>query len=137
MSTKITVSVELDCSLDRAWEAMTNPKHVELWNFASPDWHCPKATNELKEGGKFSYTMAAKDGSFSFDFSGTFSKMESPTQLSYLLDDNRTVNITFEEKNGMTIVNEVFETENENPIELQRTGWQAILNNYKAHAETI
>jgi uncharacterized protein YndB with AHSA1/START domain len=137
MSTQntLTVSAEVHASLEKTWERWTTPEHITQWNFASDDWQCPNAINELKPGGKMSWRMEAKDGSMGFDFSGKYEKIELHQHISLLLDDGRSVKVDFTEKNGMTLVTETFETENQNPTEMQRAGWQAILDNFKKHAE--
>lgn len=135
MSNKITVSVVLNTSLEKAWDVFTNPEYITQWNAASDDWHCPKATNDLTVGGQFSYTMAAKDGSFSFDFYGEYTHVASQKHIKYVLGDEREVEITFKQtENGVEVV-EVFDPENQNPLEMQQMGWQAILNRYKSVAE--
>jgi uncharacterized protein YndB with AHSA1/START domain len=106
-----------------------------LWNFASDDWYCPAAKNDLREGGEFSFTMAAKDGSMQFDFIGTYTSVITLQHLSYLLGDGRTVQIDFKENDGIVVLTETFDPESENSLELQRLGWQAILNNFKVQVE--
>jgi uncharacterized protein YndB with AHSA1/START domain len=132
---KITVQTTINISLSEAWNCWTNPELITNWNFASDDWHCPKASNDLIEDGKFSYTMASKDGSMSFDFDGKFSLIDEPNRIHYLLDDNRKVEISFKQEDDHVILTEVFEAETENSLELQQAGWQAILDNFKKFAE--
>ncbi|MFC5283803.1 SRPBCC family protein [Pedobacter alpinus] len=133
----ITVETIVSNQLNKVWDAWTNPEHIIKWNFASNDWHCPKAENDLRKDGKFSYTMAAKDGSFSFDFWGTHTNIEESKLIETILGDGRKMKVTFTEENGGVKVIEDFEPENENPIDLQKTGWQAILNNFKKHVESL
>jgi uncharacterized protein YndB with AHSA1/START domain len=133
----ITVNILVNASLDNVWGSWTNPEHIMNWNFASDDWHAPAAINELVVGGKFVYTMAAKDGSFSFDFSGKFTELSPNKSISYLLDDGRKVDISFEPFDDQVMVIESFEAETENTEELQRLGWQAILNNFKKYTEQL
>jgi uncharacterized protein YndB with AHSA1/START domain len=133
----ITVNVLVNASLESVWDSWTNPKHIVNWNFASDDWHAPKASNDLQVGGMFVYTMAAKDESFSFDFSGKFTELTVEKSISYLLDDGRKVDISFEMFEGQVMVIESFEAETENTEELQRMGWQAILDNFKKYTESI
>ena len=135
-ATKITVQVNVHAPIEHAWKTFTDPDHVMQWNFASPDWHCPYAENDLRIGGKFLSRMAAKDGSFSFDFCGIYDEISLNETITYTLVDDRKVNITFEKTDGGTLVVEVFEAETENSIELQQGGWQAILDNYKAYTES-
>lgn len=105
------------------------------WAFASPDWHAPKAENDLRKGGKFSTTMAAKDGSFSFNFGGTYDNVQLHKLIEYTIEDGRKVKITFEKKGNDTVVTETFDAESENPVDMQRAGWQAILDNFKRYTE--
>jgi uncharacterized protein YndB with AHSA1/START domain len=132
--TMITVEATVDAPIEKAWEVFTTPKHVMAWNQASPDWHCPKAENDLRVGGRFSYTMAAKDGSFSFDFMGTYTEVVEHSYIAYTMGDGRTAELTFTEEGDRTLVVETFEPETENTHELQRGGWQAILDSYATYA---
>jgi len=134
-ATKITVETTINAPLEKVWEAWTKPEHVIHWNHASDDWHCPKAVNNLTQNGKFSYTMASKDGKISFDFEGIFSLIKEPETIHYLLGDGRTVEILFTETDGQVKVVETFEAEQINSVELQRAGWQSILNNFKLYVE--
>lgn len=134
-----SISVETIVKADpyKVWNCWTQAPHIMNWNFASEDWHCPKAVNDLRVGGKFSYTMAAKDGSMSFDFEGTYDEVQEPALISYTIADQRKVKISFEKTASGIRVVENFETENLNPVEMQRAGWQAILDNFKKYAETL
>jgi uncharacterized protein YndB with AHSA1/START domain len=132
----ITVSVSIQASLESVWKCYTQPDHITQWNFASEDWHCPKATIDFKEGGNFSWTMAAKDGSFSFDFEGTFLAIKSLQSIEYQIADGRKVQLTFREKDNEVLVEETFEPENQHGEDLQRDGWQAILDQFKKHVES-
>ena len=117
------------------WEMYTSPEHVVNWNAASEDWHTPKAENDLQVGGVFRYTMSAKDGSFSFDFLGTYNEVVTREKLDSTLGDGRSMLVTLREVDDGTRIDIEFEMENQNPEELQRAGWQAILNNFKKYAE--
>jgi len=130
MSHYIDIQTLVNAPLANAWEVLTNPEHICQWNHASDDWHCPKASNDLREGGRFSYTMAAKDGSFSFDLEGVFTQVEAPHALCYNLADGRKVEVSLQETADGVLVAQRFEPEQENPEEMQRMGWQAILDNY-------
>ena len=132
---KIKVEVLVNAGLEEAWKRFTQPEHIVNWNAASADWHCPAARNEVKSGGTFSYRMEARDGSMGFDFSGKFIAVEPLKHLSILLDDNRTLEVWFEEQIGGVRVTEEFEAEQENEPELQRMGWQAILDAFKRYCE--
>lgn len=133
----ITVSTVIkNKTVAQVWDYFTNPKHVIHWNFASDDWHCPKAENELEVGKSFTYTMAAKNGEMSFDFTGIYTEIEHLSKISYVLADERKIFITFTEtENGIEVV-EKFDPETENSEELQQTGWQMILNNFKKYIES-
>lgn len=133
--TKITVGTYVNVPIDKAWEYWTNPEHVRQWNQASEDWHTPHAESDLRTDGQFLYRMEAKDGSFGFDFGGKFTEVKQKELIAYTMDDDRKVKVTFTANGAVTIVEEVFEAESENPVDLQRQGWQAILDNFKKYAE--
>ena len=126
----ITVKSNIHAPLDKVWQYFTLPEHITKWNFASPDWHCPAAENNLTKGGSFSFTMAAKDGSFSFDLKGVYQEVIPLKAYSYLLEDGRLVEVSFNESSNGILLTEVFEPEKENTLELQQAGWQAILDNF-------
>jgi len=127
----ITIHTIINATVDKVWKAFITPEAIMQWNNASPDWHTPKATNDFVAGGHFSYTMAAKDGSFSFDFGGVFNNIITHQLIEYTIGDGRKVSVVFEENNHTTTVTETFEAESINPVEMQRAGWQAILDNFK------
>ncbi|MDZ7605749.1 MAG: SRPBCC family protein [Cyclobacteriaceae bacterium] len=133
----ITVSVQIKAPVHHVWECWTQPRHIVKWNNASDDWHTPMATNDLKKGGKFSYRMESKDGSVGFDFEGIYTEVEPLKKIAYAMADGRIAVIQFTDKGKETFVEETFDAETENSIELQRQGWQAILNNFKKLAESI
>lgn len=134
---KITVNVEINSTLEKVWNAMTLPEHITKWYFAGQDWHAPRATNDLKVGGKFMTRMEAKDQSFGFDFEGEYTFVELHKRYDYILADKREVYVIFEEKENSILVTEIFDPENENPIEMQQQGWQMILDNFKKHVESL
>lgn len=134
-ATKITVEATIAAPVESVWEYWTLPEHITNWNFASEEWHTPHAENDVRVGGKFSSRMEARDGSFGFDFGGTYEAVETHKLLSYSLEDGRVVTITFTAEGDETKVSETFDAESENPVELQQQGWQAILNNFKKYAE--
>lgn len=138
-TTKVTITIEAEVNapLEKVWSCWTNPEHIMQWNQASNDWHCPKAANDLRPGGTFSATMAAKDGSFSFDFAGVHDEVTAHQTIASTMGDGRKMRVSFREKEGKTTVTESFEAEGENSLELQRFGWQSILNSFKNHTETI
>jgi uncharacterized protein YndB with AHSA1/START domain len=131
----VTVETTVQTSVERVWKYWTEPKHITKWNNASDDWHTPFAENDLKAGGKFLSRMEAKDGSFGFDFSGVYDEVRINEGISYTLDDGRKVSITFISQQNETKIIETFEAENMNPIEMQKAGWQAILDNFKKYTE--
>ena len=133
--TLITVQTTINAPLSSVWEKWTSPEHVQNWNFASPDWHCPSAKTNLQVGGEFHYEMAARDGSMSFDFWGTFQAIEEQKSLDILIGDGRKMKVTFASTEMGTKVTEEFEPENQNPEDLQQAGWQMILDNFKSYAE--
>ena len=133
----ITVAADVQAPLDRVWMCWTAADCVKKWNHASDDWHCPAASNDLRLGGRFIYTMAARDGSVSFDFAGTYTEIIQGQSITSQLDDGRMLKVTFTAIGpGSTQVSERFEAENENALELQRSGWQAILDQFKKEAES-
>ncbi len=134
-ATRITVSALVNKPVADVWKIWTDPAHILQWNAASDDWHCPKAENDLKAGGKFSSTMAARDGSFSFDFEGVYDNVELHKRIAYTMADGRTCEILFSEESGGTRVEEAFDAEAQNSVEMQRGGWQAILDRFKKYAE--
>lgn len=137
MKTKETITVEtlVNAPVEKVWEFWTKPEHITKWNAASDDWHTTRAENNLRIGGKFLSRMEAKDGSFGFDFEGIYTDVITHEKISYTLLDDRKVTITFTQtKNGVQII-ETFEAETENTLELQKLGWQAILNNFQKYVE--
>lgn len=136
MSTKITVKANVKLPVARVWEYYNKPEHIVNWNFASPDWHCPSCENDLRVGGKIKSRMEAKDGSSGFDFIGLYKDIKEAALIHYVMEDGRECSTTFSETNGTTEIITIFDAEGTNPIEMQRDGWQAILNNFKQYAES-
>jgi uncharacterized protein YndB with AHSA1/START domain len=134
--TAITVQVTVNAPIEKVWKHFTTPESITKWNNASPDWHTPHAENDLRPGGKFSYRMEAKDGSFGFDFGGIYDSVEVNKYISYTMGDGRKCELTFTKEGNTVKVVETFEAETENSIELQRGGWQAILDSFKKYAES-
>jgi len=134
-NTAITVKAIINAPVQKVWEYWTDPRHIIHWNSASGDWHTPRAENDLSVGGKFMSRMEARDGSMGFDFSGKYTRIEQEKLIELTLDDDRKVKVRFDANGNNTTVTEVFEAEHENAIELQRSGWQAILDNFKKYAE--
>lgn len=137
MENAIEVEVFVNESLGKVWDCWTNPKHICGWNFASDDWCCPKAENDLRVGGKFSARMEAKDGSTGFDFEGIYDELKTNSLIKYTMEDGRQVKVEFEQLGELTRVVETFEAEVENSREMQKSGWQAILNNFKKYSENV
>lgn len=133
----ITVKTTIHSSIELVWAAWTSAEHITQWTFASDDWHAPYAEIDLKVGGRFKTTMAAKDESFSFDFSGTYTTVEQYKTIAYTMDDGRKAVIEFSQENGDVTVVESFEPESQNSLEMQETGWQLILNNFKNYVDTL
>lgn len=134
--TKITIEVLISSDVYKVWERWTKPEHITKWNFASDDWHCPSAENDLRTGGKFKSRMEAKDGSFGFDFEGVYDDVINQKKIAYTMPDSRYVITNFENQNGKIKVTTTFDAENENPVEMQRAGWQSILDNFKKYVES-
>ncbi len=133
--TMVTIAATVNAPVEKVWEYWNEPKHVTQWNNASDDWHSPKAENDLRKGGAFNYRMEAKDGSFGFDFAGVYDDVTPNQHISYTMGDGRTVSTEFAGKDGVTEITSTFEAETENPVEMQKDGWQAILNNFKKYTE--
>ncbi|MCU0331988.1 MAG: SRPBCC family protein [Ignavibacteriaceae bacterium] len=134
--TKITIEVLISSDVNKVWDRWTKPEHITKWNFASDDWHCPSAENDLRTGGKFKSRMEAKDGSFGFDFEGVYDDVINQKKIAYTMPDSRYVITNFENQNGKIKVTTTFDAENENPVEMQRAGWQSILDNFKKYVES-
>lgn len=132
---QISIDAKVDKPIDKVWECWTEPDHITKWNFASNDWCCPHALNDLRVGGRYVARMEAKDGSFSFDFEAVYDEISLYKLLTYTMADGRKVTTSFEKVGDTTKVTTIFVAEMENPIEMQRHGWQAILNNFKTYVE--
>jgi uncharacterized protein YndB with AHSA1/START domain len=135
LAQKITVKAEVEVPVSKAWTVWNDPEHIKQWCFASDDWHAPYSENNLEVGGTLKTTMAAKDGSFSFEFEGIYEVVEENRRIEYVLGDGRRVQVLFNDKGNKTEVVETFDAESQNSLEMQRDGWQAILNNFKKQAE--
>lgn len=129
----IAVRTSIDATVEKVWDFFTQPEHITKWNFASDDWHCPKAENSLQVGGAFKYAMASKDEPIAFDFEGTYEAIEIHKRIIYKIADGRKVIVKFDVLDEKVILTEIFEPENVHSHELQRNGWQAILDNLKKH----
>ena len=133
--TIITVKTTVEAPIDRVWKLFTTPADITKWNQASDDWHSPFAENDLRTGGKFLYRMEAKDGSFGFDFWGIYDEVITNKRIAYTMGDGRKAEVNFNNNGNSTGLVEIFEAEGTNPIDLQRGGWQAILDNFKKYVE--
>lgn len=134
---QITISASIKAPINQVWAIYNDPYHVTQWNFASPDWCCPSSEIDLKPGGKFSSRMEAKDGSMGFDFWGLYTDIKINEFLAYEMGDGRKASLKFKDNGNETLVTTVFEAEETNPIDMQQMGWQAILNNFKSHVESL
>ncbi|MBM7585455.1 uncharacterized protein YndB with AHSA1/START domain [Bacillus pakistanensis] len=131
----ITVEITVHAAVGKVWEYWTEPAHIKQWSNASDDWHAPIAENDLRVGGKFLTRMEAKDGSFGFDFAGVYDDVRNHEYISYTMGDGRKVEITFVGQDSDTKIIETFEAEDTNSIEMQKAGWQSILENFKKYSE--
>lgn len=131
----LTVETTVAAPVKKVWEYWTKPEHITQWNSASPDWHSPTATNDLRAGGSFSCRMEAKDGSMGFDFGGVYDQVTLHEQIAYTMGDGRKVDIRFSSEGDATKVVETFEAEATNSLEMQQGGWQAIMDNFKKYTE--
>ena len=135
----ITVSTRVEAPVAKVWECWTNPDHIVQWNAASDDWCCPRASNDVRVGGELNSRMEARDGSMGFDFSAIYTEVEPHALLAFRMgegDEARGVRVEFKEDGDGTVVTETFKPENTFPIEMQRAGWQSILDRFKAHVES-
>lgn len=132
---KITIETRVKAPLDAVWAAWNTPDDIVQWNAASDDWHTTRSSVDLRVGGTLSSRMEAKDGSFGFDFEGTYTRVEPQRFISFAMSDGRTVDVEFIEADGAVVVKETFDAETQNDPEMQRAGWQAILDNFRRHVE--
>ena len=131
----ITVETTVDAPVEKVWKYWSEPQHITKWNQASDDWHCPTAENDLRTGGKFSSTMAAKDGSFSFEFGGEYTEVIPGKYIAYQMGDGRKVEVVFTPEDNKTHIRESFEPENTHPADFQQKGWKLILDNFRKYTE--
>jgi uncharacterized protein YndB with AHSA1/START domain len=134
--TKVTVEATIAADTNKVWDYWTKPEHITKWNFATDDWQCPRAEADLRVGGKYCARMEAKDGSFGFDFEAIYDEVVDQKRITYTMTDGRQATTDFENLDGATKVTTTFDAEGEHDVEMQRAGWQAILNNFKKYAET-
>ena len=131
----ITVENTIKAPVKKVWDYWSGPEHIKKWNSASDDWHTPRAENDLRVGGSFVSRMEAKDGSMGFDFGGTYDEVKEHEYIEYTIGDGRKVKVRFSGKGNTTKVVVNFEAEETNSVEMQRGGWQAILDNFKKYTE--
>ncbi|MBE4947570.1 SRPBCC family protein [Chryseobacterium culicis] len=136
MSHKITVSAAINADAKKVWNYYTSPEHITQWNFADPSWQCPSASNDMRVGGKYAARMEAKDGNFGFDFEAVYDEIKDGENFKYTMPDGRQVEVDFKEQDSKTQLNVAFDPENQNPEEMQKGGWQAILDNFKKYTES-
>lgn len=135
MSESITIEACIKAPVEKVWQFWTEPRHITKWNAASDDWHTPHTENDVRAGGKFVGRMVAKNGSFGFDYAGVYDAVIPHELVEFTLADGRMATVVFTANGDETTVSETFDTETENPVEMQRKGWQAILDNFKSYAE--
>lgn len=131
----ITVKVTISSDEIKVWDYYTAPEHITQWNFANDDWCCPSVNNELSVGGKYVARMEAKDGSFGFDFEAVYNEVSLGEKLKYTMSDGRQVTVLFRPLSDAVEVKVTFDADNENPLDMQEAGWQAILDNFKKYVE--
>lgn len=131
----VTVETTVHAPVEQVWEFWTQPEHITKWSFASDDWHAPRAENDLKVGGTFVTRLEAKDGSFGFDLGGVYDEVRTNEFISYTMGDGRKVEISFIRQDNDTKVIESFDAETTNPVDMQKAGWQAFLDNFKKYSE--
>lgn len=132
---KITIEATISAPIAKVWSYWTKPEHITKWNFAIPEWCCPTAANDLRVGGKYAARMEAKDGSFGFDFEAVYDEVVDQKRLTYTMTDGRKATTEFERIGDRTKLTTTFDAEAQNPVDMQKSGWQAILNNFKTYAE--
>ncbi len=131
----ITVESLVKAPVDKVWNYWNQPEHITRWNHPSDDWHSPRAENDLRPGGKFLIRMEARDGSMGFDFAGIYDEIKTNELVTYTLDYGRKVRVSFSPQGEHTRITETFDPETINPLEMQKQGWQAILDNFASYAE--
>ncbi len=137
MKNTITIEAFIAASPAQVWQSLTLPRHITRWNHASDDWVSPRAENDLRPGGRFSYRMESRDGKTGFDFAGRFDRVVPNSRLDYTLDDGRRVTTALTPEAAGTKIVETFEADSVYSPEQQRQGWQAILDNLKRYAEAL
>ncbi len=134
-TTTIRITTDVNASIEKVWDFYTNPQHITQWNFASADWCCPRASSDLRTGGVFSSRMESRDGKYGFDFEGVYDEVVDKKSIKYTFGGRR-AQVIFEDLADHVTVTVEFEPEHENSLQMQRDGWQSILNNFKSYVET-
>ena len=137
MATKVIIHATVAAPREKVWAGYTLPEHITKWNFATDDWQCPSASNDMRVGGKYAARMEAKDGSFGFDFEAIYNAVDPGNSFTYTMPDGRVVDAVFSDNGNSTDVAITFDAETMNPVEMQQAGWQSILNNFKKYMESI
>lgn len=132
----VTIETQINAPMAKVWDYFTLPEHITQWNFATEEWHTPWARSDFRVGGEFTSRMEARDGSMGFDFSGRFDDIQPHRLVAYTIGDGRKVAVHFSEAGPQVLIREEFEAEIVNPVDLQRMGWQAILDNFKKYTES-
>ena len=132
---KVTIEATVNAPVEKVWNYWSAPEHITKSNQASPDWHSPRAENDLRTGGKFTTRMEAKDGSFGFDFGGVYDDVQTHKLIAYTMGDGRKVETTFTPQGNSTKIVSTFDAETQNPVDMQKAGWQAILDSFKSYTE--
>ena len=134
--TSVTIQTTVNAPVEKVWKYWAGPEHITKWAYATEEWHTPRAENDLRVGGKFSSRMEARDGSMGFDFGGVYDAVKTNELIEYTLGDGRKVSTKFSSEGNKTKIVQTFEAEEMNPVEMQRGGWQAILDNFKKYVES-
>ena len=133
----VTIEAKINAPAEKVWNTWNDPQHVVKWNSPTPEWHTPRAENDVRTGGRFMFRMEARDGSMGFDFGGVYDVVTPYTYMEYTMGDGRKVKIFFHEKSDCIHIVQSFDAENQNPVEMQRAGWQSILDNFKKYTESL
>lgn len=132
---KVEIETVVPASIEKVWQAWNSPADIKAWNAASSDWHCPESQVDLRVGGRFTSRMEARDGSAGFDFAGTYMKVVPHQVIEYTMDDDRAVVVKFNSDPERVTIRIAFDAESSNPVEMQRQGWQAILDNFSKYVQ--
>jgi uncharacterized protein YndB with AHSA1/START domain len=133
----ISVSTTVDVPRSETWHYYTEAEHVINWNFASEDWHCPAARNDLREGGTFAITMASKDGNMEVELEGTYEEIKPEQHIAYTLENGNKVTVDFKDQDDGTRVDIRFEPDPDEDHDSQRDQWEGILGNFRQYAERM